>query len=340
MKRLFILGMPGLYGGAGTELHAQINLWARAFPEISLNIIPTNDGYRREPLYQEMLDMGVHIHNSMDFSIMNSEDALINFCSDDFLRNLEQINRHTKRVMWVNCMTYLFRLEKLKAHKNLISHYLYQREQVRDEHKKELEHLGAEAKFITFKPYFMQDGWEFSVKNQQFTNIGRISRQDADKFSASTLHIYEYITSPKMKVGHFLGFGESAQQKIGRPYPWIKTYADQNVLPVKKFYDTIDFVVQPTDTMENLPRIGFEAMFAGKPLVVDNRGGWKHMIEHGYSGFLCDTPRDFIYWGTRLAFEPDLRERIAHNALQRARDMASLESSKESWEQVFESAFS
>lgn len=331
--------MPGLYGGAGTELHAQIHLWARAFPEIDLNIIPTNDGYKNEPLYDEMLNLGVTIHNSMDFSVINKDDALINFCSSEFLKNLEKINERTKRVMWVNCMTYLFDLEKLKAHKRLISHYLYQRQGVRDAHKIELEKLHAKAEFVVFKPYFMQDGWEFSVKDQEFTNIGRISRQDADKFSASTLHIYEYITSPKLKRGHFLGFDHRSQAKIGKPYAWIKTYENQNVLPVKKFYDTIDFIVQPTDTMENLPRIGFEAMFTGKPLVVDNRGGWQHMIEHGYSGFLCNTPRDFIYWGTRLSFEPELREKIAHNALQRAKDMASFESSKESWQQVFDSVY-
>jgi glycosyltransferase involved in cell wall biosynthesis len=80
-------------------------------------------------------------------------------------------------------------------------------------------------------------------------------------------------------------------------------------------------------------------MFSGKPLVVDNRGGWQTMIEHGHSGFLCNHERDFIYYGSRLAYDFDLRMKIAENARQRAIEMASLEVSRESWKKIFESVF-
>ncbi len=339
MRKLFIVGFPGLYGGAGTELHAQIVLWAKAFPEIELHIIPTSEGFRNEPLFDEMVKLGVAIEERLNFECISSEDAVINFCSKEFLNNLELINSFSKRVMWVNCMTFLFEKELEDAHKNLISHYLYQRPQIRDFHEFELKKLGSSASFDTFIPYFNADGFEFSVKDQEFTHIGRISRQDADKFSEKTLHIYEYITSPKMKRGHFLGWGQNAKQKIGEPFQWIRTYADQKILPVKRFYDMVDFIVQPTNTNENWPRIGFEAMFTGKPLVVDNRGGWQHMIEHGFNGFLCKNEREFIYWGTRLAFEYDLRQFIARNALKRAMELSSFEASKESWGKIFDSVY-
>ncbi len=339
MRHLFIIGFPGLYGGAGTELHAQIILWSKAFPELKLHIIPTMDGYKNEPLYQEMVGLGVEIEEEMNFDKITADDAVINFCSREFLENLEHINQFTKRVMWVNCMTFLFGPEKEKAHKNLISHYLYQRPQIRDLHEFELKKLGSTGKFLTFSPYFNADGFEFSLKDQEHTNIGRISRQDADKFAPTTLHIYEYITSPKMKRGHFLGWGENSLKKIGKPHHWIKTYRNHTELPVKKFYKTIDFIVQPTETNENWPRIGFEAMFTGNPLVVDNRGGWKHMIEHGYNGFLCRNEKEFIYWGTRLSFEYNLREQIALNALERAKELSDFERSSHSWSMVFEQVY-
>ncbi len=339
MRRLFIIGFPGLYGGAGTELHAQIILWAKAFPSLELHIVPTMDGAEREPLYAEMVGLGVTIHEAMNLTAITSEDAVVNFCSKEFLEALSGIRLHTKRIMWVNCMTFLFPLEKESAQHNYISHYLYQRPQVRDLHKFELNKLGSKGRFLTFAPYFNAEGWEYNVKDQDLTHIGRISRQDADKFAANTLHIYEYITSPKYKRGHFLGFDQRSQGKIGKPFDWIKTYRDHRELPVKDFYKQIDFIVQPTDTNENLPRIGFEAMYSGCPLVVDNRGGWKHMLEHNHSGFLCKNANEFIYWGTRLSFEPELRERVAANALVRAKELSSFEVSKESWKQVFDSVY-
>lgn len=339
MRRLFIVGHPGLYSGSATELRHQLILWYRNFPNIELHIIPVMTGYNNEPLYEECLAMGVKYHECRDYSAITEDDAVISFCSRVFMADLEKINRHTKRVCFVNCMTFLWKEEKETANKGLISHFLYQREGILKDHQRQLQVLGSKAKFLRFNPYFDASSLDFSVKDQEFTQIGHISRPDQDKFSKDTLHIYEYMVSPKIKRAHFLGFDERSQAKIGKPYNWIKTYRDQREFPVKNFYDTIDFVVQPTDTTENWPRIGLEAMYSGKPLVVDNRGGWRSMIRHGETGFLCDTPRDFIYWGSRLAYEPELRLRIAEAARKSAIEMSCEEVSGVSWQFVFESLF-
>jgi len=339
MRRLFIVGHPGLYSGSATELHHQIILWNRSFPEIELNIIPVMTGYKNEPLYDKCLKMGVKYHECRDYSAITKDDAVINFCSRVFMSDLEKINRHTKRVAFSNCMTFLWKEEKEVADKGLISHFLYQRDGVRKDHQRQLQALGSKAEFIHFNPYFHAESLEFSVKDQPYTQIGRISRADSDKFSKDTLHIYEYLVSPKVKRAHFLGFDEKSEAKIGKPYNWITTYRDQRQLSVEDFYDTVDFIVQPTDTTENWPRIFFESAISGKPLVVDNRGGWRTMIQHGVNGFLCDTPRDFVYWGSRLAYEYDLRIKIAENARQRALELSSLEVSEASWRKVFDSLF-
>lgn len=339
MRNLYIIGHPGLYGGAGSELYCQIKLWHKGFPDIKLHIIPTQHGVENEPLYQEMKNLGIEYHSYRNYCVLKSDDSVINFCSSVFLQDLSEIYRYTKRIMWVNCMTFLFNDEKKNAKNNYISHYLYQRSEVLGDHQRKMCALGSNSRFLQFSPYFNSDKLEYSVREKEETHIGRISRVDADKFAKSTLHIYEYIVSPKVKRGHFLGWGEKSLEKVGQPLNWIKTYANQDELSVKDFYNAVDFIVQPTDTTENLPRIGFESFFSGKPLVVDNRGGWKTMIEHGISGFLCDTPRDFIYWGSRLAYEPELRERIAQAGLRRGKELASFEVSKDSWQKVFESVF-
>jgi glycosyltransferase involved in cell wall biosynthesis len=80
-------------------------------------------------------------------------------------------------------------------------------------------------------------------------------------------------------------------------------------------------------------------MHTGKPLVVDNRGGWQYMIDHNKTGFLCNNERDFIYYGSILAYEPELRTEIAHNAYQKAQEISGLEVSVASWRKVFERIF-
>src|SRR5688572_21249339 len=130
MRKLFIVGHNGLYGGAATELDSQMTLWVESFPDIELNIIPTMEGFQNEPLYKKNIENGVKYHGCRDYSMVSNEDAVINFCSSEFLNDLYMINLQTKRVMWVNCMTFLFQKEKEQAVKGLISHFLYQRDGV------------------------------------------------------------------------------------------------------------------------------------------------------------------------------------------------------------------
>ena len=42
-------------------------------------------------------------------------------------------------------------------------------------------------------------------------------------------------------------------------------------------------------------------MASGSVLIVDNRGGWRQMVEHGKTGWLCGSERDFIYYASKSA---------------------------------------
>ncbi|MEM7394387.1 MAG: glycosyltransferase, partial [Verrucomicrobiota bacterium] len=155
-------------------------------------------------------------------------------------------------------------------------------------------------------------------------------------YAANTLIIYEYFVSPQLKRGLFLGFDSRSESKIGRPYDWIRTALDHNHVSQQEFYRHCEIVLQPMDTTENWPRIGFESMSSGSVLIVDNRGGWQQMVKHGETGWLCDHERDFIYYASRMAYEPNLRRDMAEAAREYCRQLSSLEESKESWREVLE----
>lgn len=337
ISRVFVHGFPGLYGGAGTELHHQILVWRRM--GINVHLIPTNGGWRGEPLYHEMCELGVTIHEAADWSVIEAGDPVFGFCNKEFLLALEKIRERTRRTIFLNCMTWLFENEREAMAKGLIAMFLYQNDDVRIKHQAALLAINPDPKirFLTFTPYFEASRFpHITERGTEFFGCGRISRQDADKFARQTLHIYEYFVSPRWKRGLFLGFGQRSENKIGKPYSWIRTARDHNEVSQQEFYRHCEIVLQPSDTTENWPRIGFEAMASGSVLIVDDRGGWQRMVKHGETGWLCKTPRDFIYCASRMAYEPNLRADMAEAARLRGLELGGLDASMASWEMVFE----
>lgn len=336
LKRIFVNGFPSLYGGAGTELHHQILVWKAMGLEVHL--IPTGDGFYHEELYLELVRRGVVIHAPGDWSVLEPGDPVLGFCNGEFLESLPEIHKHTRRTVFINCMTWLFDKEKELMERGKIGMFLYQNEEVRLKNMPVLRALNSdpEIRFMTFRPYFHNDSFPFvAERSQEWFGCGRISRQDADKFARDTLKIYEYFVSPVPKRGLFLGFDQRSREKIGEPYGWIRTARDQTEVSQQDFYRHCRVVLQPTDTMENWPRVGGEAMASGSVLIVDNRGGWRQMVEHGKTGWLCDHERDFIYYASRMAYEPNERDDMAEAARLRGLELGSLGAATASWEEVF-----
>jgi glycosyltransferase involved in cell wall biosynthesis len=337
IPRIFVHGFPGLYGGAATELHHQIHVWLELGLEVHL--IPTCPGFPNEPLLPEMERRGVRIHGANDFSSLNPGDPILGFCSAEFLNALPAIRKRTARTVFLNCMTWLFDAEKERMANGEIAMFLYQNEEVRRKQMPELRALNPDPgiRFASFKPYFNAEQFPYIAnRGSEFFGCGRISRQDADKFARNTLHIYEYFVAPKFKRGLFLGFDHRSEEKIGKPYDWIRTARDQSEVSQQEFYRHCEIVLQPTDTTENWPRVGFEAMASGSVLIVDNRGGWRQMIEHGKTGWLCNHERDFIYYASKMAYEPNLRAEMAAAARERGHALGGLDASLESWKEVLE----
>lgn len=336
IQKVFVHGFPGKYGGAGTELHHQIIIWRKMGMEVHL--IPPWDCFR-EALYEDMVRLGVVIHAPCDWSCLEPGDPVLGFCNAEFLEALPEIRRHTKRTVFVNCMTWLFDKEKEAMAKGEIAMFLYQNESVRQNVMPILRGLNDAPliQFQTFSPYFHAEDFPFiTERDNDFFGCGRISRQDADKFAANTLFIYDTFVAPVPKHGLFLGFDQRSETKIGRPFDWIQIAHDQREVSQQAFYKHSRIVLQPTDTTENWPRVGLEAMASGSVLIVDNRGGWQQMVEHGKTGWLCNHERDFIYYASKMAYEPNFRDDMAEAARERGEAIGGANVSQASWEEVFE----
>lgn len=338
MKRsCYIVGFPSLYGGAGAELYHQIKAWSRM--GVDIHLIPTQKNIQRAELYPEMVERGVTVHEGYDWAAIPEGAPVISFCNEDFLSALPDIRKRTRRTVFVNCMTWLFGQEKEAMKRGDIALFLYQNESVRQNVMPRLKALNNDPsiRFMTFKPYFDTADFPFiGYRSPDWFGAGHISRQDEDKFSKDTWRIYENFACPVEKRGTFLGFDHRSEAKTGKPPDWVETFHDQKSLSQQEFYQRCHVVLQPTDTTENWPRVGFEAMASGSVLIVDKRGGWVQMVEHGKTGWLCESPGDFISYATRMAWEPHCREDMAAAARERGLLLGGMDASLESWEQVFD----
>ncbi len=86
---------------------------------------------------------------------------------------------------------------------------------------------------------------------------------------------------------------------------------------------------------ENWPRFVLEAMAAGVPVITDNRGGTREMIEHGVTGYLCDTPADATRYATHLADHEAERIVIARNARAAVERLADPDAIWAGWQKLF-----
>lgn len=326
MTVLYIVGFPSLYGGAGAELYHQVRVWEAL--GVALHFIPTQKNVRKAALYGEMTERGHVIHDAYDWTAIPEDAPVISFCNEDFLTALPEIRRRTRRTVFVNCMTWLFGKEKEAMSRGDIALFLYQNDQVRQSVMPRLQALNGDPsiRYLTFRPYFDSSAFPFMAdRPADWFGAGHISRQDEDKFSKDTWRIYEHFASPVPKRGTFLGFDARSEAKTGKPPDWVETFHDQKALTQQEFYRRCHIVLQPTDTTENWPRVGFEAMASGSVLIVDKRGGWEQMIEHGRTGWLCESPGDFIACATKMAWEPHYREEMAAAARERGLALGGLE---------------
>ncbi len=282
-----------------------------------------------------LADRGCIYHDSCDWPSLAGLHC-ISFCNGHFLAGLPEIRRHARTTTFVNCMTRCFDREVEMQSRGLIDFHLYQTDHALERIGSRLRELGN-YRPLRFQPHFHTDEFPFhhSRPADKF-RFGRISRDDADKHGGRQLWIYETMTAPVLKEGIILGWGPRAAAKYGRrPDSYIHTYAEGS-LPAAEVYARCEAIIMTTDTLENLPRVGFEAMSSGSILVVDDRGGWQLQVEDAKTGWLCRDDREFVYKASRCAFEAAERDAMRHAARDKLTATWGLPAAMDSWNRVFQ----
>ena len=338
IDHVFVCGYPSDVGGANTELWHTVKLWRKS--GLAVTLIPT---WKAEQKWQTRLRaIGCRTVQSNPDNLHTvaglAGSVVASMCNTKFLDAAERFRQLGCKIVWVGCMNWLFPGERLHYRKcGPFERYVFQSRHQHDQVVPQLRRFGYEdargrivrgafaAEEFPFRPLVHRPGEIFT--------IGRISRPAADKFSPRTWDVYGRIPHPiRARV---LGWAAEVHTRLGPPPRWAECLPACDQTP-QDFLATIHAMVHAGGrAVENWPRVGLEAMAAGVPIVAENRGGWREMIRHGQTGYLCETDDQFAYYTAHLAYNEDLRAKIATRARHAVEELADPDEIWAGWRRVF-----
>ena len=336
---VFVSGYPSDIGGANTELWHTVKLWRRF--GLAVTLIPT---WRADPHWRARLDeIGCRTVESNPDDLQNvprlAGSVVVSMCNTKFLAAAERFRELGCRIVWLGCMNWLFPQERLHYRAcGAFDRHVFQSRHQHDQLAPQLRKFGyVDARGCIIRGAFDAEEFPFRplphAAGEIFT-IGRLSRPSADKFSPRTWEIYGRVPHPiQAKV---LGWADEVRSRLGRPPRWAQCLSAAAQTP-QDFLATLHAMVHANaQAVENWPRVALEAMAAGVPVVAENRGGWREMIRHGRTGYLCDTDDQFAYYTARLAYDEAHRMRIARQARATLEtELADPQTIWAGWEQLF-----
>ena len=342
---VFLMGYPGDLGGACTEAWHTVKLWRRG--GLDVHLIPTWGTDAKWRARVDALGCTTHVATPETLSAIPGLPGavVVSFCNGAFLSQAGRLRELGCRLVWSNCMTWLFQAEREFYRQSGpfdAFHFqsVFQRELLEPQlaehgYRPELGHLIHGA--------FDAHEWMFQprphTRGEPFV-IGRAARPDADKWSSNTWPIYGRIQY-RQKRALMLGMDERTHKKLGKAPAWADCLQPL-AIPARQFFSTLHCMLPVNGgARENWPQAGLEAMAAGVPIVAQNEWGWREMIEHGVTGFLGGCDEELAHYAAVLAYDEDLRMRMAHAARERlVNQLANPNVLLAGWNRLFQSVSS
>lgn len=339
--KLFLFGYPGDLGGACTEVWHTIRLW-RKF-DVDVHLIPTW-GYTTN-WRQRCDDLGCTTHDAKPETLDRVEglpgSIVVSFCNAAFLENARRLREFGCKLVWANCMTWLFDAEKAFYREcGPFDGFMFQSEFQRDELESQLTEFGYssdQGHLIRGAVNF--EDWKFRPRphsrGEAFV-IGRAARPDCDKWSSNTWRIYDRIQYPT-KRALMLGMDDRTHRKLGAAPNWADCLSPM-ALPAQDWFRQLHCTLPINGgARENWPRVGLEAMASGVPIVAQNLWGWRDMIVQGETGFLGDCDEELSHYSAMLAYDETLRQRIIRQSRDRLQaELANFDQLRSSWQTLLE----
>jgi hypothetical protein len=324
-----------LYGGADTELDHLIDLLRSRAVDVHLVPMFSADAEMR----QRVIDRGCRVHEYRDDVFADA--TVVSFCNGEFLTKLPAIAAAgpPREVIWFNCMTWTFAAERQVHSQGLIDRFGFQSDYQRRMLLPLLERHGPVRSFF-YRPYFnpRRVEWRYRPWDGVY-RMGRISRDDQDKFAADTWDVFQRVSVPDDLRAEvcILGYGPNAERKIGPPPAGVTAQLfAPNSVPATTFYRSIDTMIHKTGgSRESSSRVLLEAYAHGVVPIVERDFAFPELVVHGETGFMAATSDEMSEYATLLAHEPARHRRMSENGRHHLeRTLGNADACWEAWQAV------
>jgi hypothetical protein len=345
-RSIFVVGYPSYVGGADTELWHTVQLWRTAGMDVRM--VPTWKASADWKMRLERIGVPTfQVAGPADLASVPGlgGSTVVSFCNGEFLNCAAAFVQLDCRIVWVNCMTWIFpkEIEHYERH-GPFDNYVFQSDFQRQELLPKLARFGVpEGRCHLIRGALALDEFPFAplahCRGEPFV-FGRIARPDLDKWSSNLWPIYEAVQYSN-KQAKVMAWDELLTKKCGSPPPWALALA-ANAEPARKFLASLHCLFPINGgARENWPRSGLEAMASGVPIVAQREWGWCEMIEHGVTGFLGGDDCELAHYTAMLAHDEELRLHLAQQAHHRlATDLANPTTILPKWEALLLGEFS
>jgi hypothetical protein len=170
--------------------------------------------------------------------------------------------------------------------------------------------------------------------------VGRISRDDANKFSTDMWRIFDRVLVPNdlRKKVYVLGYGANAAKRTGKPIKGLDWMTwDPDVISSTDFYRGIDTLVHKTGgSRESSSRVLMECYAHGVVPVVERDFAFPELVEHNETGFMGSNSDEMSFFASVLAHVPELHRHMAEAGRDHLEHLANPEKCWQAWEQVLQ----
>lgn len=316
---LFVAGWPHGVGGAGQHCWSVVRL----LRSIGVRVTMLPFSKRTDPWVKKLQDIGADIcmERKLDRIPGLAGGVVTSFCSGGFIRRAVDLKNMGCRLVWNGCMTWLHQSEREHYRKHglfdrVIVNSKFQESKLRPQ----LERVyGFKPEHVVHIPSpFFSDEWKYNplAHNGEPFTIGRLNRTDTSKYDHNLWKHYGQIRNALggAMQARCMAWNGGVEKVLGRPPNWAKCMA-AGAEPAEKFWHGLHALVYKSGgAQENRPRICFEAMACGVPVVTEDAFGWKELVEHGVTGFLCNTDEEYVEHTRHLAEDESFRMGIIEQA--------------------------
>jgi hypothetical protein len=289
---LYVIGYPDDCGGANVELFATVKLWLAH--GVAVTLIPTWTASDEWLLRVSATGAKTILCKPRQVAYqIPAGSTVISFGNQHFLDCAAALKERGCRLIYVPCEA--------------------------EPSERDREFLGGEhlIDYFVFQSFFQYQAWKhlmwdypphpiipgaFDPADFPFNPLphkpgepfvcGRISRPDVKKFSPDLWDAYRGVPRIRARI---MGWSGTIEAHCGKPPEWA-TVLRKRSEPAREFYAKLHAIIHPGgEAAENWPRFVLEAMAAGVPVITDNRGGTREMIEDNVTGCLCDSTAEMFH---------------------------------------------